>query len=373
MKIGIDTFGCDHARSGLGAYILNFIANIPDDREFSFGLFGSEIDRYTYSGDRDIPFVSANVPDSLEAERLWHLFGAGKFTVRNGYDAVLYPAAEKVVPVSFRRPGIVIANSIISSSQAWHDRMYRFQLRRGLVKAEKIIAASEFIKNDLVSLGIDGNRISVIHNGIDHKLFYPSMEADTDVVEIKPFAIKRPYFIYGSRLAGPEKKHLELIKAFSLFKRRTGLPHRLVLSGSGGAYTESVHRAAFESPAASDIFLTGYFPHESFPQLYAGADACVFPSVNEGVGLPVLESMACGIPVICSSSGALPEIGGDVPLYFDSDNVEEMAECMEKVVTDSVLRERMVSAGLERAAEFSWEKTVRITLDAVAETVSAIK
>ena len=88
------------------------------------------------------------------------------------------------------------------------------------------------------------------------------------------------------------------------------------------------------SEAASDIFITGYFPHENFPELYRNADACIFPSVNEGVGLSVLEAMVTGLPVACSNKGTLPEITGGKTLYFDSDNVQEMADVIEKIIVD---------------------------------------
>ena len=97
----------------------------------------------------------------------------------------------------------------------------------------------EFIENiplkDLISLGIQSEKIDVIYNGLDHSYFYPHTELEGETVNISPFSIKRPFFIYASRLSGPEKKHIELIKAFSMFKKKTGLPHRLVLAGSEGS------------------------------------------------------------------------------------------------------------------------------------------
>ena len=106
-----------------------------------------------------------------------------------------------------------------------------------------------------------------------------------------------------------------------MFKEKTGLPHRLVLAGEEGAYAEEVQKAAFDSSAATEIFMTGYFPREGFPELYRNSEMCVFPSVNEGVGLPVLEAMATGIPVACAKAGALPEIAGNNVLFFVSDNI----------------------------------------------------
>lgn len=374
MKVGIDTFGCDHGRSGIGSYLHSFTANLPQLHDVEFELFGSEIDRYTYTSVREISFKAVPVPDSLGAERFWHFLKLNKFVSSSGYDVVLYPAIERVLPLSFRVPGIAVVNSIVSNTlREDRDWALRMQVKRGLAKAQKVIAPSQFVRKDLVRNGVSPDKIDVIHNGIDHRLFFPQMQVDSETVNIKPFAIKRPYFIYGSRLAGPDKKHIELIKAFVLFKERTHLPHRLVLAGAEGTYSEEVHKAAFQSAAASDIFLTGFFPHESFPQLYAGADACIFPSVNEGVGLPVLEAMATGIPVACSKAGALPEMGGPAAVYFDSNNIEEIASAMERIVTDSALREKMIADGIEWTKRFSWVNTVSMTIDVMRKTIKELK
>lgn len=373
MKVGIDTFGCDHAKSGLGSYLHYLTSNLPSDADVQFELFGLEIDRYTYNGDKEIPFKSVNIKDTITSQRLWHLFKMNKFASASDYDVVLYPAVERVLPLSFRTPGVAVVNSIMTNVIAEkRDQPLRWQIIEGLPRAQKILAASQFIRKDLVKLGINPDKIEIVHNGIDHRLFYPILQIDPDAVTIKPFAVKRPYFIYGSRLSGPDKKHIELIKAFTLFKERTHLPHRLVLAGSDDQYSKEVHRAAFSSSAASEIFLTGFFPHDSFPQLYAGADACIFPSVNEGVGLPVLEAMATGIPVACSSSGALPEIGGPAALYFDSDNIEEIEADMEKLVTDKAVRDKMVEDGIQWTKRFSWDKTAQMTVD-IMKQVSGLK
>lgn len=367
MKIGIDTFGCDHARSGFGSYLLSLISNLPKKDNFSYELFGSELDRYTYTSENALPFKSIQVFDSLAAERFWHLFGIKKYFLKNNYDVVIYPAVEKVLPVSFKTKGVAVVNSIITKNIKNYSGFYKWQIKKGLNKVAMIIAASNAIKEDLRNIGIYPDKIKVIYNGINHKIFYPMIDLDEDVIQISPFAIKRPYFIYGSKLSGPEKNHAQLIKAFEIFKKKTGLPHRLVISGNEGAYADEIRNLAYESEYSSDIFIVGYFSHENFAKLYAGAQACVFPADNEGVGMPILEAMACGIPVICSKSGALPEIGGDVPLYFDSSKPDEIASCMERVIEDEKLREKMIADGLEWAGKFDWEETVKQTLGCIEE------
>lgn len=362
MKIGIDAFGCDHGQSGLGSYLLNFIKNLPESLNFEIELFGLEIDRYTYTGDSEIPFSSVRLDDNLKAVRRWHKRKLNKFCKKNKYDVVLFPASSQVLPGKIASKAVLVMNGTYTSIQ---DRRQHKMLKKAFKNAALIIAASQYIKDDLLQSGFDGSKIIVVHNGIDHKIFFPLADVDSEYVDIKPFAIKRPYFIYSSRLSGSDKKHLQLIKAFELFKKRTNYPHRLVLTGSDGEYSKVIHQAAYDSEYASEIFITGHFPQESLKLLYCGSQACVFPAVNEGSGLPVIEAMACGVPVLCSDRGALVEMAGMAPLYFDSDNIEEIAVDMQKVVEEKDLVQLMVQKGLEVSHRITWETTIRQTIEAI--------
>lgn len=364
IKIGIDTLGGDHGKSGFGSYILYFISNLHKNDNIEIELFGTEEDRYTYTSGTDIPYSAIKLLETPKALRRWYKYHSNRFIKKHGYDAVIFPSANKMLPRKFKGyTALAVINSIMSSDITEMDRKSRRQLKKGILRAHKIIAASKYIKDDLVKLGVTDENIIVIHNGIDHKLFFPMADIfEDEIVDVKPFAIKRPYFVYGSTLSSPEKKHIELIKAFELFKKNTGLPHRLVLAGNDGPYAEEIHKAAFDSQFASDIFLTGFFPHENFARLYGGAEACLFPSVNEGVGLPILEAMACGIPVLCSDKGALKEIGGTAPLYFNSDDIDNIATSLQKITEDKELRDNMITDGIVWAKDFNWEETVKKTL-----------
>ncbi len=371
MKVGIDTFGCDHGRSGLGVYLNALAQHLKNDDDVQFELFGAEIDRYTYGNENGLPYKSVSIPDSISAEKWWHLLGANYFAKRQGYDVVLYPAAAHMLPFRFGVPGVAIVNDVVSETLSAHQSAkHELHVKYSLKKADKIIVASQCVKRDLERLGIKGEKMVVIHNGIDHTLFYPRELLSPNLVDIRPFAIQRPYFIYASRLSSPSKKHKELIKAFTLFKEQTKLPHRLVLAGSEGAYSDAVHKAVFESHVASDIFITGFFPHDSFPELYTGSDGCVFPSVSEGVGLPVMEAMATGVPVACSKSGALTEIAGEHAIYFDSDDIGQMAAAFTALATDHALREKLVAGGLEWSRRFDWERTAALIKEVLQGVVN---
>ena len=372
MKIGIDVFCSDHGRSGIGSYIHSFVKNlylIKDNEKYSnidFEMFGSELDRFTFdSGALQIDYKGINISDTISAERAWHIFKLNKFAKKNKYDYVLYPAGSRMLPLSFSTKGIAVVNDVVSvllkEKKAFLEKAF---LIHGLKKATKIIAASNYIKKDLIKLKINPDKIEVIYNGIDHNHFYHHAELDTDsdTVLIKPFAIKKPYIIYATRISKPGKMHIQLLDAFAKFKEKTGLPHRLVLAGDG-EFTSTLQKAVSKNPYASDIFMTGYFPHEHLPELYSCADACIFPSVVEGVGLPIIEAMATGIPVACAKAGALQEFGKEGALFFNPLDQEDFVNAIEKILTDEKLRESLVEFGYRWSKHFSWEKTLQKTTD----------
>lgn len=360
MKFGIDTFGCDGGKSGVGSYLLSLTQNLPSDENCEAVLFGHAADRYTYSN--ALPFAQVLCGDSLNALRFWHNFSAEAFYKKNGISAVLYPAAARLMPGRFKTPGAAVLHDSLSVVLAKSRFSHRLALR-GFGRVQKIIVPTNYIKNDLLRLGFDGAKIAVVRHGIDHNRFFQRPLDNDELLNLKPFAIKRPYIIYPSSVSGPSKKHIELIKAFEIFKKRTGSPHRLVFAGAESEWGREVHKAAFESSVSSDIFLTGFFPNEGFPLLLSGADACVFPSVQEGVGLPILEAMAAGIPVAAAASGAIPEISAGKAILFDSDNLEEMADAIEKVLGDKKARQKMILDGLSWSKKFNWQECAAQTVD----------
>lgn len=375
MKVGINTFGCDHGRSGFGSYIHSLVRNIPESG-FSVDLFGPELDRFTYtSGIDSVNYSGLAVSDSILAERTWHVTGFPSFVRKQKYNAVLFPAGTRLMPLKFETVPIVVIQDIVSDMYRTSDQgiltgLFRMQLK----KVPGIIAASGFIKDDLVRLGVDESRIRVIYNGIDTSLFYPRQQTNNEAVLIHPFSIRRPYIIYASRVLYPSKCHVELVRAFEIFKKRTGAPHRLVIAGADGSNAEIVHREVIKSPFSSDILLTGYFPHQSLPELYSAADACVFPAAAEGVGLPVLEAMACGIPVACAESGALPEIAGNGALFFDQTNPESIADSISRIVRlpsgeNESFRNDLIDKGMSWVNRFSWKRCAEETFDFISEKI----
>lgn len=360
MKIGIDTVGLNHGRSSMGLYLISVLSNLNvlnDDVQIE--LFGSEVDRYTFGNESNYTYKSFLSLEGSVFEKFWHKFSMPGFARRNQYDIVFYRVGINCYPFTGKVKGIAFVHEIISETLKELDN---FSLRKNLIKSLKkataIIVSSEYIKNDLISLGIKAEKIFVVYIGIDHEHFYHRSDITDDTVVVKPFAIKRPFLIYPSSVTDEKKNHVKLIKGFSEFKKKTNFPHRLVLAGSEGKGAKLARKAASNSEFMSDIFLTGYFPHQNLSDLLSCSEACIFPSKIEGVGLPVLEAMASGIPVVCANAGALPEITAGNALFFDPDKPEQISSCIERILTDSELKEKLVENGIERAKSFTWEKNI---------------
>jgi glycosyltransferase involved in cell wall biosynthesis len=174
-----------------------------------------------------------------------------------------------------------------------------------------------------------------------------------------------PYFLFVGKLQA-HKNVDRMIRAFHRMRRQTGSDLKLLIVGKTAGNAVNVAAIAAELGIARHVVTGGYVPYNALPALYSAARAFVFPSLWEGFGIPVVEAMACGTPVIASTATCIPEVAGGAALLFDPESVEAMAETMARVVGDESERRRMMPAGLERARFFSWDNCATATLQAYA-------
>lgn len=376
MKIGINAFGCNHGRSGVGAYVYSLMHNLPQ-MQHTVQVFGPQFDKYIYTSDLDPSlYEGVTLDDTDFTEKMFVKMGLNQFAAKMGYDAVLFPSGITSLPISFSKPAFLVVQNLIKIEERF-SLLGSFSARSQkniLQKVSGIIAPSKFIKQNLVDFGVDEKKINVIYNGIDTSIFHPKTDDDTSN-KVNAFTIRKPYILYASTISEPEKRHLQLIQAFEIFKQKTGLPHRLVIAGSEGNAATLVHNAVLSSPFISDIILTGYIEHNQLAQFYRESDCCVFPSEIEGVGLPVIEAMACGVPTACAEAGALPEIAGDAAVYFDAKNSESIAQALIDITsndaaTTEAKRHQLIDTGLEWVRQFSWQETAQKTFEYITENCS---
>ena len=374
MKIGIDTFSCDGGKSGVGVYMTQLLKRMPRS-EAQLELFGWEFDKYAFNDvASDIDFISQSFKMSKTANSLWHIFKYPEFAKKRGYGVSFFPAAHRGLPLRSPCPTVGTVHDMAAYRGPWRNREHLGAILRlvfpdSLRNLDRIIAVSGWVKQELVEVArVKESRIEVIPNGIDLEVFYPRPRNEESVVLIQPFSFRRPYILYVSRIDHPVKNHVTLIEAFSIFKERTHYPHRLVLAGADLKGADRVKKAASKSKYRNDIFFTGHFPQKNLPELYAGAEMVVFPSLYEGFGMGVLEAMASGVPVACARAASLPETAEHAALYFNPSSAEDMADRMVTLATNHDVYKEYRQKGLERAQLFSWERCAERTFAVIMET-----
>ncbi len=252
-----------------------------------------------------------------------------------------------------------------------YSELYVAQFRRSVSRiardADAIIAVSEHTKDTIVErLGVAPDRIAVVYHGIDETFHPVPTEA---VAHLRArFGFARPYILFVGT-AEPRKNLLRLVDAFALMCHGGRNDLDLVIAGKSAWGSASLRARIAAQGLESQVRLPGYIAGTDLPALYGGASVFVLPSLAEGFGMPLLEAMACGIPVIASNTTALPEVYGDAAFGFDPTSTEALVAALERVLNDEVLRADLVARGFKRAARFGWEETARKTLgvlDAVA-------
>ena len=239
--------------------------------------------------------------------------------------------------------------------------------RTSLNRADLILTDSEYSKSDMVSrLGVPAERVVVTYAGFDRGLFGPpSGGPRPEAAALARGSVNRPYILHVGTLQ-PRKNVVRLVQAYrALRARRKDLDCQLVICGPVAPGSEDVLHLLAEPELRGRVVATGAVPDPDLAALYRGASCYAMPSLYEGFGLPVLEAMASGCPVMSSNRSCLPEIAADAALYFDPESVEEISLAMERLLSDSALRECLSERGLERAKQFSWENCARRTLRAL--------
>ena len=308
------------------------------------------------------------VPNSFPPKaRRWLWRGTDLFPVDEILGGVdLYHATNLVMPPLKRAKGVLTVYDLtfmlfpeyhVKGMQAFASDMRKF-----VGRADRIIAISEHTKRDIVELlDVPAEKIRVTLLAADEKFRVLDKDAAQHEVLAK-YGIDREYILYTGTLE-PRKNVPALVRAFHMLKREAKIPHRLVLAGKKGWLYDRIFAEVRELGLEDEVIFTGYVPDDDLPYLYNGADLFAYPSIYEGFGIPPLEAMACGCPVVASNSSSLPEVVGDAGVMVDPHDEAALAEAMGKVLADSALAASLREKGLDRSRLFSWERCARETLE----------
>jgi glycosyltransferase involved in cell wall biosynthesis len=233
---------------------------------------------------------------------------------------------------------------------------------RSLRRADAIIAVSETTADDIVACyGVARDRITVIMPGVDAS-FAPVVDRQALATIDARYRLEHPLALAVGTIE-PRKRYDHLIAAFAQARRQPGGPRMLAIAGRRGWLYDSVFQAVEEHRVADKVRFLDYVPEDDLVALYSTADVLAMPSAYEGFGIPVIEAMACGAPVVCSDGGALPEAAGDAALIVPVDDIASLADALVAVTSETSHQEAMRVKGLARAAEFTWERVARRHLE----------
>jgi glycosyltransferase involved in cell wall biosynthesis len=281
--------------------------------------------------------------------------GFGKADIFHGTNYTVFPMrqARKVMTI-YDLTFIKYPQFTDSVVERYGDRV-----RRCLKWTDLVLTISESSKRDIVEyLGFPADRIVVTPLASRYSLGF---QPRTD--EAIPYDFSQPYILFVSTIE-PRKNIVGLIDAFDELKQTQKIPHNLVLVGQKGWRYEAIFERIGRSPHKESIYHLNYLSNEAVAKLYVQAELFIYPSHYEGFGLPVLEAMTLGTPVVCSDNSSLPEVAGDGAMLVNAEDAVAMAAAMGKIINDRVFRQTLIDRGHHQAAKFSWQNTTKATLRA---------
>jgi glycosyltransferase involved in cell wall biosynthesis len=364
MTITLDVSAAVHRRAGLGRYAESLaralVAAAPD----CYALF--------YNAERGIEPLAGleHLPARTVAlgYKPWRMLVWIGQLARIPFnrlvpDATLFHATEHLLPPLRGIPTVLTVHDLIFRHLPEHHKpLNRWYLNLTMPlycrRADHIIAISECTRRDLaVAYDLPPEKITVIYEAADPRFRIQS--PDTIAAIRARYGLPARYLLSVGTIE-PRKNLTRLLAAFET-AHADRLTDGLVIVGRRGWLYDDFFAALERSPARDAIIFPGYVPDEDLPAIYAGAQVSVFPSLYEGFGLPVLEAMACGAPVVTSRASSLPEAGGDAALYCDPTDVEEMTAVILRVLQNVDLQAEMRMRGVEQAARFSWQRAAEET------------
>ncbi len=370
MRIGVSTSVIQRGKTGIAQYVFALVQAFAAQvhrHEFILFVLEDDVPLFDFAAGQ---IEIETVPERFRApvrNILWHQSELPGLARRLELDVLHVPSYRRLL---WRRPCALVgtihdlAPFHVANKYDWKRMFYgRVVARRLARRQDSIICSSQNTARDVQTcFGLSGGQLTVIYNGLDHERFFPGSRQAAHAEVARKFGLRKPFFLYIARLEHPGKNHVRLISAFNQFKSATGSDWQLVLCGSDWSGAETIHAAIRESPFGEDMRALGFVADADTPGLYRAADTFVYPSLYEGFGLPPIEAMACGCPVICSDRGSLGEVVGDAAALADPEDVNAMARQLTRLAADAGAREQLRAAGLARAQRFDWQTTASETL-----------
>ncbi|HXG34750.1 MAG TPA: glycosyltransferase family 1 protein [Bryobacteraceae bacterium] len=373
LRIVIDT---RHLRDfGIGTYIRNLLSALSRlDAENRYILVAHPEDLSELSGlgpNFELAPYERRDTDPLDQLAFpWYL---------RHFSADLFHIPLNVVSIAMPSPYVVtihdMSSLLFDQQRTLRKNFRRYQFRRGLLRAERVIAVSHATREDIEELfRVPSERISVVYNAPDPAFLEESPAPEQIERVLERYQVDYPFLLYAGTIR-PQKNIPRLIEAFAVVRGRLE-DHpvyrdlRLIIIGDEISRYPAVRRAVIQTRVEAVVRFLGFVPLDTLKVFYKTAAAFVFPSLYEGFGLPPLEAMACGTPVVTSNVSSLPEVAGDAAVLVNPENVFDIAAGIREVLTNESLRAELIERGRRRARQFSWERTACQVLDIYREVAA---
>ncbi|MBI4889518.1 MAG: glycosyltransferase family 4 protein [Acidobacteria bacterium] len=369
-----------HVRDfGFGTYIRNLLRGfVANKAPHEFLLASYKADQHEFDG---LPANYRRVEYERKDDGLLNEFVFPAFVRKWRPDLTHIPLAR--VPALTPRPYVVtvhdLSSLIIDAGPGWRGEMRQVYLRRGLMRAECVMAVSESTRHDVVSLmGMPPSRVRRIYGAVDPRFTHqapglgaraagPAAWEHERTRVLERYQVNYPFLLYSGTIR-PQKNIPRLVEAFAFV--RSELQHderwkdlRLLIIGDEISRFPAVRQTVIHSRVEQYVRFLGFVPLDTLRVFYGAASAFVFPSLYEGFGMPPLEAMASGTPVVCSNTTSLPEVVGDAAEIVSPDNVFDIARGIKEVLLNEERRKQLISLGHERCLHFRWEETAREVLE----------
>jgi glycosyltransferase involved in cell wall biosynthesis len=359
---------------GIGTYIRNLITALAAiDAEDRFVLILPPGEENVFG---ELPGNFETVPYARSDDALLDHLAFPWFL--RGLDADLVHIPLNRVPLFMPRPYVVtihdMASLIFQERSGMRMSLWRFRFREGLERAHCIIAVSAATRRDVQNeFSIPGNRVRLVYNAPDPQFFDVGRmdplgrHAEERLRILERYQIHYPFVLYAGNIR-PQKNIPRLVEAFAVVRENLAAHPdykdlRLIIIGDEISKFPAVRRAVIQSRVEHAVRFLGFVPFETLRYFYESAEAFAFPSLYEGFGLPPLEAMASGTPVVTSQVSSLPEVVGDAAILVNPENVFEIARGIKEVLVDRDLRQQLICRGREHAARYSWNRTAQEVLE----------
>lgn len=365
MNIAIDAFEANlNKKVGMGNYVDNLIQALARiDSENDYTLYVKKGSNET--GNLNQENFKYKKLTSPMIRSYWSQCRLPIEILLNRPDILHIPTGHKI-PFNCPKNTVVTIHDLafikfpkyFESNVKWRSLQFT---RHAILKAKKIIAISQSTKNDILKYyKVDELKVEVIYHGVED-IFKPIEDTSKIDLVCKKYGINLPFVLFVGVLQ-PRKNITRLIWAFKKMLNSCNLKMQLVIAGNKGWMYEDIFKTVKQAGIEDRVVFTGYALKQDVIWLLNGAKVFVLPSLYEGFGMPVLEAMACGVPVVTSNVSSMPEIAGDAALLVDPYSVDEISRALIDVINKPQLADELVKKGLKRVKSFTWEKAARQTL-----------